>query len=221
MNDTLRHHNYRSLLFCCALIAVAGAPAAVNAAPALTMTVAGSGATSATITQGTASITLGLSVNTDGLPIGSLLYHIETAPAAAATYASTSPIIAPGTPFTAADLFLGLAPTPGALVQAGIAGSTQWVKSSVGDYAAFNGEIAWYTFDTSAMTSDTYVFTPVGLEFANDASASDPTELFAVPGSFTLTVTAVPEPATAATVVLTLGAMAMTRSRRRRATGVS
>lgn len=203
------------------VMTVAAGTSRAAALPTLSLTTAGGSATSASIVRGTTSVTLGLRFDSADAPVGSLLYHIVTSPAGVARYASSGPVTALGTPFTTADLTAGLAPVPGATVTGGMAGSTQWFKSTPGDHAAFSGEIAWYTFDTSAMPADTYVFTVIGDEFANDATAADPVTTFGNPGTFTLTISAVPEPSTALTIAtLAVLAAAKRTSRRDRTNAV-
>ncbi len=208
----LRLNRFPSVILS-ALLALAVPAALRGATPTLELTTTGGGATSLSIPQGTPTVTLAMRLDSDGLAVGSLLYHIVTTPASAVTYALTNPLVAKNAPFTIADLSNGLAPTPGATVQAGVAGSTQWVKSSAGDYAAIDGEIAWYTFNTQSLAATTYSFTPVGLELANDALSSNPIEVFAPAGSFVLTVVAVPEPS-AMSCALVLAIVCGARARR-------
>lgn len=164
-----------------------------------------------TVFLGTLTFTLDLRANTDGNPVAGLQNYIITSPSDAVTY-GTTPLTALNNPFVAADITgFGQAPTAGATVNSDMAANTLWYKSSSPDYSAFSDQsIGTYEFNISSLAMGTYVFTPVG--FALTYGTGEEINVFATPGSFTLTV--VPEPGT--WTLLACGSlMAVWRNRRR------
>ena len=169
------------------LVWVFGATAAL-ASPILSLRQSGSAASGATYTLAAKPATLALDVhlNTDGLRIDGLDYHIN----AAAPYASRFSITAGQGPFSAGEVQT----SPAAGAAANAAANTSIFRSASGDYpASADYNLMSYAFDLSSLGVGSYVFSPVGNAFTDSPNAVFLTT-FGAPGPFTLTIT-VPEPA--------------------------
>lgn len=152
------------------------------------------------ITPGTSKYSLDLRLDTAGLAIGGLQFYFLVTPiltpGSLLTF-DTAPLTALNSPFTANDIFSGLA--SGAPVNQG-GSTTVLFKATAGDYAPFaESSIVRFTFNTRLLLAGTYVFTPIGRKLTN---ATSTVTTFASPGSFTLFV---PEPS--GSLLLVLGGM--------------
>lgn len=148
------------------------------------------------------TLELDLYLDTDGIPASGLQYFLS---APLAFYASpvVTALVIDGTFFDADDL--AIAPLAGAAVERGSAeeGVTVWFKSAGNDYAAFDGAMARYTFDSSLLAAgSTYTFTPVLQEISNSL---DTVTTFAPASGFSLTV--VPEPSSVLALVAAFGVL--------------
>lgn len=184
---------------------VTAAPPALTGTPVLSLVAQGGSASTGSILAGTATFSLDLRVNSDGMPINALTLLIDSTAGSAVTYAST-PLTVLNNPFIGVDIARG--PSPQAPLAILDGGGTVWLRDADGDYPALNGNaIGTYHFNTSALLPGVYRFTPVGLEFGS--GIEEPISNFGAPGFFTLTV--VPEPGTGC--LLSLGGVLLAARR--------
>lgn len=194
-----------------AIACIAFAPAIASAAPFLKLVSAGGSATSSTVGLGTPTLTLDLALDTGGLDVSGVQFHLTTT-AAAATYAA-APVTTLGAPFVASDI--GLSPAAGAAVDA--TSETSFFKSAGLDYAAVDGAaIARFSFDTSNVTAGTYTFAPVFSLFSNATVGLEQPADFGPAGvfAFAVAVGQTPEPTTLVATTAVLCGLAC-RGRRR------
>ena len=178
----------KNLILKLSMIVLFAAITTASAAPMFTLT-DGTGAATASVTQGTAVATLNLHLNSDNLSFSGIFLHLE-APAPIKYAASPFTV---GTPFSSADFV----PTGGSAVDA--TQFTSFFSNAASDFSATSDSVlAVYRFDISGLSVGSYSFTPVGEGLSNNAGAA--VTDFATPGVFTIKVTAVPEPAALSTI---------------------